>query len=199
MNQWPKVSDEAKDAWGSLLKRVDRSRLLIVARGGQNPVFRDRIIGEFAQRGIEAARIRVSPALDFLPFLELFSEIDISLDPFPYGGGTTTMQSLWMGVPVVTLKGASAFARNSAGLLSEVGLKQLVAITPSAYATAAAECAGNLAQLAEMRAELRDRVAASSLMDTRRFCENLESAYRSMWRKYCAAWKNSLPASGVCG
>jgi protein O-GlcNAc transferase len=187
MNQWPKVSDEVKDAWASLLKRVDRSRLLIVARGGQNPAFRDRIIGEFVLRGIEAARIRVSPALGFLPFLELFSEIDISLDPFPYGGGTTTMQSLWMGVPVVTLKGATAFARNSVGLLSEVGLERLVAITPSAYVTTAAECAGNLAQLAEMRAGLRDRVAASSLTDARRFCENLESAYRSMWRKYCSA------------
>jgi len=187
MNQWPKVSDEVKDTWASLLKRVDRSRLLIVARGGQNPVFRDRIIGEFMLRGIEAARIRVSPALDFLPFLKLFSEIDISLDPFPYGGGTTTMQSLWMGVPVVTLKGASAFARNSVGLLSEVGLKQLVAITPSGYVTTAAECAGNLARLVELRAGLRERVAASSLMDARRFCENLESAYRSMWRNYCAA------------
>ena len=96
MNQWPKVSDEVKDAWASLLERVDRSQLLIVARGGQNPVFRDRIIGEFVLRGVQATRIRVSPALDFLRFLELFSEIDISLDPFPYGGGTTTMQSLWM-------------------------------------------------------------------------------------------------------
>ena len=187
MNQWPKVSDEVKDTWASLLKRVDRSQLLIVARGGQNPVFRDRIIGEFMLRGIEAARIRVSPALDFLRFLELFSEIDISLDPFPYGGGTTTMQSLWMGVPVVTLKGASAFARNSVGLLSELQLKEFVAITPSAYVTTAAECAGNLARLVELRTGLRERVAASSLMDARRFCENLESAYRSMWRKYCAA------------
>ena len=97
------------------------------------------------------------------------------------------MQSLWMGVPVVTLKGATAFARNSVGLLSEVGLKQLVAMTPSAYVIAAAECAGNLAQLAEMREGLRDRVAASSLTDEHRFCESLESAYRSMWRKYCAA------------
>ena len=187
MNQWPKVSNEVKDTWASLLKRVDRSQLLIVARGGQNPVFRDRIIGEFMLRGIEAARIRVSPALDFLRFLELFSEIDISLDPFPYGGGTTTMQSLWMGVPVVTLKGATAFARNSVGLLSEVGLEQLVAITPGGYVATAAECAGNLAHLVELRAGLRERVAASSLMDAPQFCESLESAYRSMWRKYCAA------------
>src|SRR5207237_5872530 len=111
----------------------------------------------------------------------------ISLDPFPYGGGTTTMQSLWMGVPVVTLKGATAFARNSVGLLSEVGLEQLVAIAPSGYVATAAECAENLALLAEMRAGLRDRVAVSSLTDARRFCENLESAYRSMWRNYCAA------------
>jgi protein O-GlcNAc transferase len=187
MNQWPKVSDEVKDVWASLLKRVDRSRLLIVARGGQNPVFRDRIIGEFVLRGIEAARILVSPALDFLPFLELFSEVDISLDPFPYGGGTTTMQSLWMGVPVVTLRGATAFARNSVGLLSEAGLEQLVARSPSDYVAAAAELAGNLTQLSEMRAGLRERVAASCLTDARQFSENLESAYRSMWRKHCAA------------
>jgi protein O-GlcNAc transferase len=187
MNQWPKVSDEVKDAWASLLTRVDRSRLLIVARGGQNPMYCDRIIGDFVVRGIEASRIRVSHDLDFLPFLELFSEIDISLDPFPYGGGTTTMQSLWMGVPVVTLRGATAFARNSVGLLSEVGLTQLVARTTSEYVTAAAEFAGNLTQLAQIRAGLRDRVAASCLTDARQFCENLESAYRSMWRKYSAA------------
>jgi protein O-GlcNAc transferase len=186
MNQWPKVSDEVKDVWASLLKHVDRSRLLIVARGSQNPAFRDRIIGEFQKRGIEAARIRVSPVLDFRSFLELFSGVDISLDPFPYGGGTTTMQSLWMGVPVVTLKGATAFARNSVGLLSEVGLKQLVATTPGGYVTAAAECAGNATQLAEVRAGLRERVTASRLTNAREFCENLELAYRSMWRKHCA-------------
>ncbi len=187
MNQWPKVSDEVKDAWASLLRHVDRSRLLIVARGGQNPVFREHIIGEFVLRGIEATRIRVLPALDFLAFLDLFNEIDISLDPFPYGGGTTTMQSLWMGVPVVTLRGATALARNSVGLLSEVGLKRLVASTPSDYVTAAADFAGNINQLAGVRANLRNRVAASYLTDARQFSENLESAYRSMWRKYCSA------------
>lgn len=187
MNQWPKVFDEVKDTWASLLRRVDRSRLLIVARGSQNPVFRDRIIGEFVLRGVDATRIRVLPALDFLAFLELFSEIDLSLDPFPYGGGTTTMQSLWMGVPVVTLRGATAFARNSVGLLSEVGLKRLVARTPGDYVTAAAECAGDLVQLAEIRAGLRDRVATSCLTDALQFSGNLASAYRSMWRKYCAA------------
>jgi predicted O-linked N-acetylglucosamine transferase (SPINDLY family) len=187
MNQWPKVSDEVKDVWTSLLRRVDRSQLLIVARGGQNGVFRDRIIGEFVSRGIEGSRIRVLPALDFVSFLELFGAIDISLDPFPYGGGTTTMQSLWMGVPVVTLRGTTAFARNSVGLLSEVGLKQLIAATPSDYVAAAAECAANHNRLGEMRAGLRGRVAASRLTDARQFSEHLETAYRSMWRKYCAA------------
>jgi protein O-GlcNAc transferase len=186
MNQWPKVCDEVKDVWAAVLSRVDRSRLLIIARGGQNPVFRDRIVGEFVRRGIEASRIRVLPDLNFLAFLELFSDVDISLDPFPYGGGTTTMQSLWMGVPVVTLRGATAFARNSVGLLSEVGLKHLVARTPSEYAAAAAELAENPVGLAEMRAGLRDRVAASCLTDARQFSKHLESAYRSMWRKYCA-------------
>jgi protein O-GlcNAc transferase len=187
MNQWPKVSDEVKDTWAALLKRVDGSRLLIVARGGQNAVFRDRIVGEFVQRGVEAARIRVSPALDFVGFLSLFGEIDISLDPFPYGGGTTTMQSLWMGVPVVTLRGATAFARNSVGLLSKVGLERLVARTPGDYVAAAAELAGNPPQLAEIRAGLRDRVAASGLTDARQFSRNLEAAYRSMWRQYVRA------------
>jgi predicted O-linked N-acetylglucosamine transferase (SPINDLY family) len=197
MNQWPKVSDEVKDAWANLLTRVDRSRLLIVARGSQNSVFRDRIIGEFVLRGIEAARIRVSPALDFLGFLRLFGEIDISLDPFPYGGGTTTMQSLWMGVPVLTLRGTTAFARNSVGLLSAVGLTRLVARTPDAYVAAGTELAGNLVQLAEIRVGLRERVAASGLTDARRFSANLELAYRSIWRKYCSVQENSLPGHNV--
>lgn len=189
MNQWPKVSDEVKDVWGTLLNRVDRSRLLIVARGSQNSAFRDRIVGEFTTRGIDPSRIRVSPSLDFIAFLALFNEIDISLDPFPYGGGTTTMQSLWMGVPVVTLRGATALARNSVGMLSEVGLKQLVAGSPSDYVNAASELAKDLVNLAQIRSGLRHRLTASSLTDAREFAAGLESAYRSMWRKYCAEQK----------
>lgn len=187
MNQWPKVSDEVKDVWATVLKAIDRSQLLIVARGSQNSSFRDRIVNEFVTRGIDAGRIRVSPSLDFTAFLQLFSEIDISLDPFPYGGGTTTMQSLWMGVPVVTLRGATALARNSVGMLSEVGLPALIANSSSEYVAIACELAEDVTQLAQIRAGLRGRMTASCLTDAHEFAVSLESAYRSMWRKYCAA------------
>jgi protein O-GlcNAc transferase len=192
VNQWPKVTDEVKDVWADLLRRVRGSRLLIVARGGQNAQFRDRIIGDFVSRGIAAARIQVVPAGDLVSFLELFGEIDIALDPFPYGGGTTTMQSLWMGVPVVTLRGATAFARNSVGPLTEAGLPHLVASAPDEYVSIAAACAQDVARLATTRSELRTSVAASRLMDGRGFSDDLGSAYRKMWRRHCGAQAEPL-------
>jgi predicted O-linked N-acetylglucosamine transferase (SPINDLY family) len=192
VNQWPKVNDEVKDVWAALLKNVDRSRLVVVARGGQNPAFRDRIVAHFVSRGVGAEQIRVTPALPHRQFLELLADIDITLDPFPYGGGTTTMHSLWMGVPVVTLAGATAFARNSIGPLSEVELGQLIAETPDHYVEIAAGLARSLPGLAQLRTSLRERLLASPLMDERRFARNMELALTAMWRNHCAGAKTVL-------
>jgi protein O-GlcNAc transferase len=185
VNQWSKVTTEVKKVWADVLKTVAGSRLIVVARGGQNPKFRERIVEDFAQLGVRPGQVKVSPALPLQGFLELFAEIDIVLDPFPYGGGTTTMQALWMGAPVVTLRGSTAFSRNSVGPLTAVDLPHLIAASTEEYVTIAAGLARDVPLLQETRLALRERMARSAVMDATDFSRQMDGALRSMWRSYC--------------
>jgi predicted O-linked N-acetylglucosamine transferase (SPINDLY family) len=108
------------------------------------------------------------------------------LDPFPFNGMTTTCDALWMGVPALTLPGEMPASRAGLSLLSTVGLREFVASSEEDYVRIAVELAGDLPRLAELRATLRARMQASPLMDAPRFARNVEAAYRSMWRAWCA-------------
>ena len=185
VNQWSKVTAAVKDTWAKLLKEVPESRLLVVARGVQNRRFRDLIIAEFVERGVRSGQVEVVPFLPLQDFLALLGRIDVALDPFPYGGGTTTLHSLWMGVPVVTLAGEMAFSRNAIGPLTLAGLDGLIAGTADEYVTTAARLVQDRGTLATLRAGLRERVRASGLTDAVAFTRNMELAYRAMWRNHC--------------
>jgi protein O-GlcNAc transferase len=187
VNHWAKVSDQVKSVWARILTSVPSARLVVIARGGQNKAFQDQIFADFVARGARAGQVRVQPTLPLARFLELFSGLDATLDPFPYGGGTTTMQSLWMGVPVVTLAGTTAFSRNSIGPVTEVGLENLIAATPDEYVDIATRLTRDLPSLAAIRSSLRARMQASPLLDAKAFASNMELAYRAMWRNYCSA------------
>src|SRR5262249_55308000 len=119
-------------------------------------------------------------------YLELYRRIDIGLDTFPYAGGTTSLDALWMGVPTVTLAGRTALSRAGLSLLSNLGLPELVAETPEQFVGIAAGLAGDLHRLSALRASLRDRLRGSPLMDAPRFARNMEAAYRHIWRRWCA-------------
>ena len=119
-------------------------------------------------------------------YFGIYERIDVALDPFPYGGGTTTCDALWMGVPVVSLAGQTAVGRGGLSILSNVGLPELVAADAEQYVRIAVELAHDLSRLSELRATLRDRMQASPLMDAPRFARNVEAAYREMWRRWCA-------------
>ena len=126
--------------------------------------------------------------MGFLPgfkYFELYQEIDIGLDPFPYGGGTTTCDGMWMGVPVVTFAGETGVSRGGLSLLSNLGLPDLAADNAEDYVRIAADLACNLDRLKNLRAELRQRMQRSPLMDGRRFARNVEAAYRQMWERWC--------------
>ena len=114
-----------------------------------------------------------------------YEQIDIALDTFPFRGGTTTCDALWMGVPVVSLVGQTAVGRGGLSLLSNVGLPELAAHTEDEYVSIAVELANDLPRLAELRATMRERMQASPLMDAPRFARNIEDAYRSMWQTWC--------------
>ena len=117
-------------------------------------------------------------------YLATYAAIDVALDPFPYGGGTTTCDALWMGVPVVTLRGHTAVGRAGLSVLSNVGLTDLVAETVEDYVSIAAALAGDLPRLAALRAGMRARMQSSPLMDAARFAADVESAYRRAWRTW---------------
>ena len=113
----------------------------------------------------------------------MYHRIDLSLDPIPYNGHTTSLDGFWMGVPTVTLLGRTVVGRAGWSQLCNLGLKELAARTPEEFVQIATDLAGDLARLAEVRASLRQRMEASPLMNGRLFARHMESAFRQMWQR----------------
>jgi predicted O-linked N-acetylglucosamine transferase (SPINDLY family) len=182
-----KVNAQVIDLWAAVLRRVPDSRLLLKGKWLEIDDMRKRVLEGFLRRGIAADRIellaRVNATADHLA---VYGRVDIALDTFPYNGVTTTCEALWMGVPVVSLIGERHAARVGASILSHAGLDHLIARDPDAYVAIAAGLAEDRDGLARFRSGLRDRLAASPVCDGVGFTRQLESAYRTMWRTYCA-------------
>ena len=182
LNNFCKVTETTLETWSRLMGIVDGSRLLLHCPVGSA---RERVRRYFVMGGITSERLVF---VDFAPlaqYFERYREIDIALDPFPYGGGTTTCDALWMGVPVVSLAGSTEVSRSGIELLSKVGLAELAVATTEQYVQTAADLALNLARLKELRMSLRQRMAKSPLMDGPGFARDVEAAYREMWRRWC--------------
>ena len=179
-----KVSPQMIALWSRLLHRVRGSRLLMLTPDPEQ--LSPQIAAQFAGNGIDAARLEFTGRLPLADYLELHNCIDINLDAFPYTGGTTTCHSLSMGVPVVTMTGATVVSRGGASLLNAAGLPEFIAASEAQYLDIAERLAADLEKLALLRASLRQRTALSPLMEAARFTANLESAYRGIWRRWCA-------------
>jgi predicted O-linked N-acetylglucosamine transferase (SPINDLY family) len=169
-------------AWSGILQAMPAARLLIHAFPGSH---RDRVSGLFARQGVAPERVSFAGMVPIEEYYRLYHHIDVALDPFPYGGGTTTCDALWMGVPVVSLAGQTAVGRGGLSILSNLGLTDLVAQDCQQYVRIALELAGDLPRLSALRATLRERMLNSPLMDAPRFARNIEAAYREMWRRWC--------------
>ena len=186
-NVRPKITDEALALWSGLLAKVPGSRLLLKALGFEEASGRLRMHASLKKAGITPERVELVGRVPTLAeHLALYNRMDIALDTFPYNGTTTTCEALWQGVPVVTLAGHTHASRVGVSLLSNVGLAELVAHSPEEYVKVAVALAANVSRLAELRSTLRERMAASPLMDAPRFTRNVEHAYREMWRAWCA-------------
>ena len=183
LNSLAKVNDIVIRLWADLLSRTPGSRLAVhVPRATDNP----RIIDRFIDNGIPREQLDPLPFRDRDRYLALYNRIDIALDPFPYCGGTTTFDALWMGVPVVTLEGQTPLARAGVSILKNLGLDGLIARTPSQYVQIAKDLALDPPRLADLASSLRQRLSGSVLMDETRYVRNLERAYRHAWESYCA-------------
>jgi protein O-GlcNAc transferase len=186
-NVLSKLTDQTLELWSSILQRLPESRLLIKSLGLEDDTARRHLGRRLAAHAIPAERVELVGFIDSeRDHMELYHRVDIALDTFPYHGTTTTCQSLWMGVPVVTLSGAAHMSRVGVSLLSNVGLGHLIAHTPREYVDIAVALAADPSALAEVRQTLRPTMLKGPLMDGPRLARGIESAYRQMWRRWCS-------------
>ncbi len=188
VNYLPKVTAAVTAVWCRILNALPESRLLFKALAFGDESVRERVLSDFERHGVDPSRIElVSPTDSHREHLELYSRIDIALDTFPYAGTTTTCETLWMGVPIVTLAGRSHVARVGVSLLSQIGREELIADDEDSFAKIATALARDRGRLVELRREMRPRMAASPLLDASRLAREIEDAYRTMWHGYVAA------------
>jgi protein O-GlcNAc transferase len=186
LNHPRKSNGRVLDIWARVLAAVDGSRIRILATADS---FRRRALEHFHRHGVSADRIEFVDRLGREIYLNSYRDIDIALDSIPYNGITTTLDALWMGVPVVTLTGPTAASRAGWGILGTLGLEELVAHSVEDFVRIAKNLSADSAKLAELRSTLRLRLEGSPLMDRRKFAGNMESAYRMMWKNWCASAK----------
>jgi predicted O-linked N-acetylglucosamine transferase (SPINDLY family) len=181
LNNFCKNSPAAIQTWCRILTAVPNSRLVLHAFPSSH---RDALHKKLSDSGIDPNRLSFINKLPLPEYMRQYHTIDIGLDPFPYVGGTTTCDALWMGVPVVTLRGQTAIARGGVSILTNAGLPELIVDSPDQYVQIAVDLARDLPPLINLRSNLREKMRTSPLMDASRFARDMEAAYRQMWLTY---------------
>jgi predicted O-linked N-acetylglucosamine transferase (SPINDLY family) len=191
-NHVAKIGDGVVRLWADILKENPSSRLILKWKTFDEASVRARLSAAFSAHGVDPDRLELRGFSPHRQMLEQYGEIDIALDPFPFGGGLTSCEALWMGVPVLTLPGDRPASRQTAAFLDSVDLRECLASSPSDYVARATALASNPKGLAELRHALRARMAASPLCDGPRFARALEAAFHGMWRR----WRSDRPPEG---
>ena len=180
----PKLSRTVRRLWVEILRAAPQARLRLV--GIPEGSTRADLLRDFGDAGVEPSRLTILPRLPLEAYLRQYDEVDIALDTAPYGGGTTSFEALWMGVPVLTLAGDRSAARSAASILGALGLDEWVATSAQGYVRLALEHAADHARVAALRGSLRRRLSDSPLMDEARFARDMEAVYRAMWHDWCS-------------
>ena len=180
-NNLAKASDTLLRCWARILNRVPSSRLRLTRV--RSPRRATEIIAFLEQAGVAAARIECMPFRSEIPYGLQFAGVDIALDHYPYNGVTTTCESLYVSVPVVSLHGRHCAARSGLGILRAMGLSELVASDPDQYVEIAVSLAADLARLEKLRAGLPGRFERSPLRDEKRFAASFEDLLRTAWQE----------------
>ncbi len=186
-NNVSKISPEAAAVWGELLRRLPEARLLVRGAFATDAGFQRRFrdwLGDQANAGERLGFLPATPRR--ADYLADYARIDVSLDPFPYNGVTTTCEAMSMGVPVVALAGDFGYRQAGASLLTGVGRPEWIAADAAAYASIAASLVAEPDRLAALRAGLRDEFMASPVADGAHFAQRIETALRGMWQRWCA-------------
>ncbi|MDR0996428.1 MAG: hypothetical protein LBL69_02050, partial [Zoogloeaceae bacterium] len=183
-NHFRKVSADCVELWRQILKATPGSHLELVAVGGKDDDTIDYFKRLFTDSGIDGERIHIRGYQSRENYFRSYNDIDLCLDPFPFNGGTTGYDSLWMGVPFVTLPGEHLAARMGRAMLNAIGLPELIARDAQDYVNLAVSLFHDHDRLRTLRAGLREKMRASPLMDVPRLARALEEAFSGMWHRY---------------
>ena len=182
-----KVNPYTVGLWAQVLRALPDARLLVKFNSTCADIIR-RYQHGFTQAGIESQRVRIIPRTpSYWDHLDCYNQVDIGLDTYPFNGCVNTLESLWMGVPVVSLVGDRYVARMGSTILNNCGLEAFVASGPDQFVAKAAALAGHPDALARIRMSMRSRILQSPLGDTKAYVRHLEEAYLRMWHQWCAA------------
>ncbi len=184
-NNIAKISTEVLELWAKIMDAAPNSRLLMQSGGLNDISVRRRIETFLADHGVSEERLEMLGPTPFVEHLALHHSVDIALDSFPWCGHTTTCNTLWMGVPVVTLSGKNCIGRMGTSILSNLDLQELIAETPHEYVEKVVSLTGDPDTMQRLRAELRERVKNSNLTNVQGFANGLEDAFRCVWRRWC--------------
>jgi protein O-GlcNAc transferase len=182
LNNPCKLTDHTLRLWGGVMRALPGARLLLMAPLGRH---RQQLSQRLCAQGIAAERVDFRPFQPRGEYLRSYHDIDLGLDTFPYNGHTTSLDSLWMGVPVVSRVGRTSVGRGGLTQLFQLDLLELAAYSDEAFVAIAAALGQDLVRLAALRKELRTRLERSTLMDASRFARHVEHAYRDAWRAHC--------------
>lgn len=181
----PKISSECIEMWSTIVNSVPNSRLLLKCHSFHDSATRTRVLSLFSKAGLDMSKIDVRPTvLSSTDHLEMYNEVDVALDSYPYNGTTTTCEALWMGVPVVTLSGARHVSRVGMSILSRIGCQELITETQDDYCACAVNLATDHKKLADFRGRARLFLEKTPLMDIKSFTISMEKTFLSFWRDY---------------
>jgi predicted O-linked N-acetylglucosamine transferase (SPINDLY family) len=183
LNSFCKINEPLLNLWAKVLGSVAGSRLLVLSSEGTH---RQGMLDFLERAGVRSDRVEFVTPRPRHSYLELYHRLDIALDTFPYNGHTTSLDCFWMGVPVVSLAGELSVSRGGLSILHNLGLPELVGHSGDEYVQIAVALAQDLPRLGHLRETLRHRMEKSVLMDGSHFARQIEAAYRTMWREWCA-------------
>lgn len=186
-NRLNKLNTEVITAWAEILRRGAGSKLILKTKELSCSHTRDRVASTFRQHGIDPSRVDFHGGSAHKQHMLAYNSIDIQLDTFPYTGSTTTLESLWMGVPVITLPNETFAGRHSLTFLSNIGLTEVIARDAGHYIDLAVGLASDFTRLTELRAGLRSQLAQSPVCDGPRFARSLMVELRTAWREWCCS------------
>ncbi len=193
-NNYAKLNEHVLDLWAEVLKAVDGSRLLIKNQVLTDAAYQNKMRENFVSRGVEAERLAFEPSRSREHLLESYGRLDIGLDPFPYTGCTTSFESLWMGVPVITRKGNRFLSHAGESIMNNLDMPDWIANDADEYIRVAVEKTADLDALAETRASLRQRIEVSPLMDADLFADDFFEALQSAWQRWRQDQKQGVTA-----